>query len=65
MILTLFNPLDSLTHVTLLPSDREEDEWGTGQVVVPTCELVLAPRDDAAEFDDGSDNLHNFNDDPR
>ena len=64
MILTLFNPLDSLSHVTLLPNEREEDE-DTATTGLPPGELVLAPRDDAAEFDDGSDPQHNFNDDPR
>ena len=32
MILTLFNPLDTMTHVTLLPSDKENDHWDTGKV---------------------------------
>ena len=34
------------------------------QVVLPSCELVLAARDDAAEFDDGREQ-QNFKDDPR
>ncbi len=35
------------------------------QVEVPSCELVLAARDDAAEFDDSLDQQQTFNDDPR
>ena len=35
------------------------------QVELPACDLVLAPRDDAAEFDDSSDQQESFNDDPR
>ena len=35
------------------------------QVELPTCELVLAPRDDTAEFDDSIDQLQAFEDDPR
>jgi dynactin-4 len=64
VILTLFNPLDTMTHVTLLPSDMEEESWEVAKLELPTCELVLAPRDDAAEFDDGSDQQQNFKDDP-
>ena len=35
------------------------------QVVLPTCELVLSPRDDMAEIDDSIDQQQNFKDDPR
>lgn len=31
---------------------------------MPPCELVLAPRDDTAEFDDSND-TQNFKDDPK
>ncbi|KAK2156680.1 hypothetical protein LSH36_207g01010 [Paralvinella palmiformis] len=64
LILTLFNPLDTLTHVALLPSPTDELKWDTAKVVLPTCELVLSPRDDTAEFDDTVDQQQNFKDDP-
>ncbi|KAI0235971.1 Dynactin subunit 4 [Lamellibrachia satsuma] len=63
VVLTLFNPLDIVTSVTLLPVDLQLDNWSTAQVVLPSCELVLAARDDAAEFDDGREQ-QNFKDDP-
>jgi len=35
------------------------------QLTLPSAELVLAARDDAAEFDDGSEQSTGFKDDPR
>jgi dynactin-4 len=64
VILTMLNPLDSLTHVTLLPNDDPGNDWDTAKVELPACELVLSPRDDTAEFDDGSNQQHDFKDDP-
>lgn len=32
VILTLFNPLDTMTHVTMLPSDKEDDPWDNAKV---------------------------------
>ena len=32
VILTMFNPLDTLTHVYLLPDDREDAEWTNSKV---------------------------------
>jgi len=60
--LTLTNPLDTMTRVTLLPDDRED--WSNAKLVLPQCELVLPPRDDATEFEDNPDQHHNFEDDP-
>ncbi|XP_073978985.1 dynactin subunit 4 isoform X1 [Rhodnius prolixus] len=34
------------------------------KVVLPTCSVILPPRDDAAEYDDTGD-THNFQDDPK
>jgi dynactin-4 len=64
VILTLTNPLDVITHVTLLPCDPEADKWSTAKVELPQAELVLNRCDDAAEFDDGVDAQQNFDDDP-
>merc|ERR1712038_108876 len=36
----------------------------TAKVNLPSCEMILSPRDDAAEFDDTVDQQQNFNDDP-
>ena len=35
------------------------------QVVLPTTELVLAPRDDTAEFDENMDAARDYADDPK
>lgn len=32
VILTLFNPLDTLAHVTLMPREPTEDDWDTAKV---------------------------------
>ena len=32
VILTMFNPLDSLTHVYLLPDDKEDNDWTNSKV---------------------------------
>jgi len=64
VILTLLNPLDAVTHVTLLPQDKGDDGWTTAKLTLPSAELVLAARDDAAEFDDGSEQSTGFKDDP-
>ena len=39
VILTMFNPLDTLTHVYLLPDDREDAEWTNSKV--PTHSLTI------------------------
>jgi len=63
LILTLFNPLDNVITVTL--EKDKVDEFDNAEVIVPSCSIPLAPRDDAAEFDDSSDQQHNFEDDSK
>ena len=65
VILTLFNPLDVMTHVTLLPTDKENDPWNNARVELPACEFTMSPRDDASEFDDMGDSSQAFQDDPK
>ncbi len=40
VILTLFNPNDILTHVYLLPDDKEDQEW-TNSKVLTGCTFVM------------------------
>lgn len=59
--MVLINPTPHPAHVTF--EDADELSAKFSKVKMPPCELVLAPRDDTAEFDDTND-TQNFNDDP-
>ena len=66
VVLTLMNPLDYQTSVKLSPLTNSDVEngWSTAEVELPQCEMLMSARDDAAEFDDPSDQQQTFNDDP-
>ncbi|GIY20640.1 dynactin subunit 4 [Caerostris extrusa] len=59
--MVLINPTPHLAHITFEPIEEPSDDLST--VKLPPGELVLAPRDDTAEFDDINDN-QSFKDDP-
>uniref|UniRef100_A0A8C4Q071 Dynactin subunit 4 n=1 Tax=Eptatretus burgeri TaxID=7764 RepID=A0A8C4Q071_EPTBU len=65
MLLTLTNPMENRTHVTLKPcaEDDPDDVLSTAKVVLPDLELLLAARDAAAEYDDLAE-PEDFKDDP-
>ncbi|ELU17017.1 hypothetical protein CAPTEDRAFT_175615 [Capitella teleta] len=62
VVLIVLNPLDTLVHMTLLPLEKEKDDWSTAKIVIPSCELLLSPRDDAADFDENTDQKQAFKD---
>ncbi|XP_013414818.1 dynactin subunit 4 isoform X1 [Lingula anatina] len=63
IILTLINPVENPTKVTLLPMEKTEESEDTATIVLPEAELALAARDDAAEYGEGTDQ-QDFQDDP-
>eukprot|EP00058_Branchiostoma_floridae_P010590 XP_002596078.1 hypothetical protein BRAFLDRAFT_276138 [Branchiostoma floridae] len=65
VLLSLINPLEEMTNVTLLGCEEgdPEDIDSTAKIVLPSQELILSARDDAAEYDEG-DNVMDFKDDP-
>ncbi|XP_023675328.1 dynactin subunit 4 isoform X1 [Paramormyrops kingsleyae] len=65
VLLTLTNPVENVTHVTLLNcEDGDADDINsTAKVVVPSKELVLAGKDAAAEYDELAE-PQDFQDDP-
>ncbi|KAG8128517.1 hypothetical protein E2320_015351 [Naja naja] len=65
VLLTLTNPVENLTHVTLKECEENdpEDINSTAKVVVPSKELILAGKDAAAEYDDLAE-AQDFQDDP-
>nr|KAF6479638.1 dynactin subunit 4 [Molossus molossus] len=65
VLLTLTNPVENLTHVTLLECDEGDPDNinSTAKVVVPPKELVLAGKDAAAEYDELAE-PQDFQDDP-
>ncbi|XP_061421050.1 dynactin subunit 4 isoform X2 [Lethenteron reissneri] len=65
VLLTLTNPVENITHVTLLscPEGDTCDLFSTAKATLPQGELVLSPRDAAAEYDDLAD-PQDFKDDP-
>ncbi|KAL7985826.1 hypothetical protein Chor_010992 [Crotalus horridus] len=65
VLLTLTNPVESLTHVTLKECEENdpEDINSTAKVMVPSKELILAGKDAAAEYDDLAES-QDFQDDP-
>uniref|UniRef100_A0AAQ4PX76 Dynactin subunit 4 n=1 Tax=Gasterosteus aculeatus aculeatus TaxID=481459 RepID=A0AAQ4PX76_GASAC len=65
VLLTLTNPVENITHVTLAPceDDDPDDINSTAKVVVPGKQLVLAGKDAAAEYDELAE-PQDFQDDP-
>ncbi|XP_008061938.1 dynactin subunit 4 isoform X5 [Carlito syrichta] len=65
VLLTLTNPVENLTHVTLLECEEgdPDDINSTAKVVVPPKELLLAGKDAAAEYDELAE-PQDFQDDP-
>ncbi|XP_051930914.1 dynactin subunit 4 isoform X1 [Hippocampus zosterae] len=65
VLLTLTNPVENVTHVTLVSCDEEDpdDIHSTAEVIVPRKELVLAGKDAAAEYDELAE-PQDFQDDP-
>ncbi|XP_023370252.1 dynactin subunit 4 [Otolemur garnettii] len=65
VLLTLTNPVENLTHVTLLECEEGDPDNvnSTAKVVVPPKELVLAGKDAAAEYDELAE-PQDFQDDP-
>nr|XP_044988410.1 dynactin subunit 4 isoform X3 [Jaculus jaculus] len=65
VLLTLTNPVENLTHVTLLECEEGDPDniSSTAKVVVPPKELVLAGKDAAAEYDELAE-PQDFQDDP-
>ncbi|XP_070300276.1 dynactin subunit 4 [Salvelinus sp. IW2-2015] len=65
VLLTLTNPVENITHVTLVGCEEgdPEDINTTAKVMVPTKELVLAGKDAAAEYDELAE-PQDFQDDP-
>ena len=57
--------LPSLSRQMSVSEDpRPVDVKVTGAVNLPSCGVILPPRDDAAEYDDSGDTYH-FQDDPK
>ncbi|XP_029703671.1 dynactin subunit 4 isoform X1 [Takifugu rubripes] len=65
VLLTLTNPVESITHVTLAACEEEDPDTinSTARIIVPTRELVLAGKDAAAEYDELAE-PQDFQDDP-
>ncbi|XP_063046207.1 dynactin subunit 4 isoform X2 [Engraulis encrasicolus] len=65
VLLTLTNPVEHVTHVTLMACEEgdPDDVNSTAKVMVPTKELVLAGKDAAAEYDELAE-PQDFQDDP-
>ncbi|XP_055034890.1 dynactin subunit 4 isoform X2 [Misgurnus anguillicaudatus] len=65
VLLTLTNPVENITHVSLYTCDEADpdDINSTAKVLVPKKELVLAGKDAAAEYDELAE-PQDFQDDP-
>uniref|UniRef100_A0A672GM65 Dynactin subunit 4 n=1 Tax=Salarias fasciatus TaxID=181472 RepID=A0A672GM65_SALFA len=65
VLLTLTNPVENVTHVTLTACEEgdPDDVNSTAKVIVPSKELVLAGKDAAAEYDELAE-PQDFHDDP-
>uniref|UniRef100_A0AAR2IQ26 Dynactin subunit 4 n=1 Tax=Pygocentrus nattereri TaxID=42514 RepID=A0AAR2IQ26_PYGNA len=65
VLLTLTNPVESITHVGLFTCEEgdTDDINSTAKVMVPAKELVLAGKDAAAEYDELAE-PQDFQDDP-
>ncbi|ROL50222.1 Dynactin subunit 4 [Anabarilius grahami] len=65
VLLTLTNPVENITHVSLYTCEEgdPDDINSTAKVLVPSKELVLAGKDAAAEYDELAE-PQGFQDDP-
>ncbi|NXP13920.1 DCTN4 protein, partial [Thinocorus orbignyianus] len=65
VLLTLTNPVENITHVTLLECEEGDPDNinSTAKVTVPPKELILAGKDAAAEYDELAE-PQDFQDDP-
>ncbi|KAK1161255.1 dynactin subunit 4 isoform X1 [Acipenser oxyrinchus oxyrinchus] len=65
VLLTLTNPVENITHVTLRPCEEgdQDDLKSTATVAVSAKELLLAGKDAAAEYDELAE-PQDFQDDP-
>uniref|UniRef100_A0A3P8WEQ1 Dynactin subunit 4 n=1 Tax=Cynoglossus semilaevis TaxID=244447 RepID=A0A3P8WEQ1_CYNSE len=65
VLLTLTNPVENITHITLSACEEEDpdDINSTAKVIVPSKELILAGKDAAAEYDELAE-PQDFQDDP-
>ncbi|KAJ8394466.1 hypothetical protein AAFF_G00046770 [Aldrovandia affinis] len=65
VLLTLTNPVESITHVTLQSCESKDPNNinSTAEVLLPSKELMLAGKDAAAEYDELAE-PHDFQDDP-
>uniref|UniRef100_A0A8C6MJA1 Dynactin subunit 4 n=1 Tax=Nothobranchius furzeri TaxID=105023 RepID=A0A8C6MJA1_NOTFU len=65
VLLTVTNPVENITHLTLAPCEEgdPDDINSTAKVLLPSKELVLAGKDAAAEYDELAEPL-DFQDDP-
>uniref|UniRef100_A0A8C2J5P6 Dynactin subunit 4 n=1 Tax=Cyprinus carpio TaxID=7962 RepID=A0A8C2J5P6_CYPCA len=65
VLLTLTNPVENITHVSLYTCEEEDpdDINSTAKVLVPSKELVLSGKDAAAEYDELAE-PQGFQDDP-
>ncbi|TRY54683.1 hypothetical protein DNTS_031218 [Danionella cerebrum] len=65
VLLTLTNPVENITHVSLYTCEEgdPDDINSTAKVLVPAKELVLAGKDAAAEYDELAE-PQGFQDDP-
>ncbi|NWZ16545.1 DCTN4 protein, partial [Agelaius phoeniceus] len=65
VLLTLTNPVENVTHVTLLECEEGDPDNinSTAKVAVPPKELILAGKDAAAEYDELAE-PQDFQDDP-
>ncbi|XP_061757910.1 dynactin subunit 4 isoform X1 [Nerophis ophidion] len=65
VLLTLTNPVENITHVTLASCEKDDpdDINSTAEVIVPRKELLLAGKDAAAEYDELAE-PQDFHDDP-
>jgi len=63
VILTMCNPLDFLSHVTLLPCDPLSDSWSNAKIELPVCELLLSRCDESVDFDDSISEQQHIEDD--
>ncbi|XP_077999058.1 dynactin subunit 4-like [Glandiceps talaboti] len=61
--LMLINPVENTTDVTLQPISPSDHDMASATVTLPGSELVLAAKDDTAEYDDMNTDIPEFKDD--
>lgn len=64
VVLTLTNPSAYNCSISFLQPDPKEDNFSNAKVELPKHPIVVAQRDDAALYDDGSQGHEAFKDDP-